>query len=36
MRAGGIDETVLLDVAAIHDRLRLGDQVIKGKLDALR
>lgn len=28
------DETVLLDIAAVHDRLRLGDQVIKGKLTA--
>jgi hypothetical protein len=28
------DETVLLDITAIHDRLRLGDQVIKGMLGA--
>lgn len=26
------DETVLLDIAAVHDRLRLGDQVIGGAL----
>jgi hypothetical protein len=26
------DETVLLDIAAVHDRLRLGDQVISGAL----
>lgn len=30
------DETALLDIAAVHDRLRLGDQVIKGELDALQ
>lgn len=26
------DETALLDIAAVHDRLRLGDQVVKGTL----